>query len=98
VLRLLGDPLRARMVELLSAEALCTSHLVEMTGAKQTNISNHLKLLRDAGLVVTEPCGRFTYNVLRPSSAATPVRAARRPRGRCRGRPPAKDLPMSAPQ
>ncbi len=66
VLRLLGDPLRARMVELLSAEALCTSHLVEMTGAKQTNISNHLKLLREAGLTVTEPCGRFTYNVLRP--------------------------------
>lgn len=66
-LRLLGDPLRARMVELLSTEALCTSHLVEMTGAKQTNISNHLKLLRDAGLVVTEPCGRFTYNVLRPT-------------------------------
>lgn len=66
VLRLLGDPLRARTVELLSSEALCTSHLVEMTGAKQTNVSNHLKLLRDAGLVVTEPCGRFTYNVLRP--------------------------------
>jgi protein-tyrosine-phosphatase/DNA-binding transcriptional ArsR family regulator len=66
VLRLLGDPLRARMVELLSTEALCTSHLVEMTGAKQTNVSNHLKLLRDAGLVMTEPCGRFTYNVLRP--------------------------------
>ena len=66
VLRLLGDPLRSRMVELLSSEALCTSHLVEMTGAKQTNISNHLRLLRDAGLIVTEPCGRFTYNVLRP--------------------------------
>lgn len=67
VLRLLGDPLRARMVELLSSEALCTSHLVELTGARQTNISNHLRLLRDAGLVTTEPCGRFTYNVLRPA-------------------------------
>ena len=66
VLRLLGDPLRARIVELLAAEALCTSHLVELTGAKQTNISNHLRLLRDAGLLLAEPCGRFTYNVLRP--------------------------------
>ena len=66
LLRLLGDPLRARVVELLSVEALCTSHLVELTGAKQTNVSNHLRLLRDAGLVTTEPCGRFTYNVLRP--------------------------------
>ena len=66
LLRLLADPLRARVVELLSTETLCTSHLVEMTGAKQTNISNHLKALRDAGLVTTEPCGRFTYNALAP--------------------------------
>lgn len=66
VLRLLADPLRARIVELLTEQALCTSHLVEMTGAKQTNISNHLKLLRDAGLVRTEPCGRFTYSLLEP--------------------------------
>ena len=65
-LRLLADPLRARMVELLASEALCTSHLVELTGAKQSNISNHLKLLREHGLVTTEPCGRFTYNLLEP--------------------------------
>lgn len=37
-----------------------------MTGAKQSNISNHLKLLRDAGLTSTEPCGKFTYNLLVP--------------------------------
>ncbi len=66
VLRLLADPLRARIVELLSTQALCTSHLVEMTGAKQSNISNHLRLLRDERLTTTEPCGRFTYNVLLP--------------------------------
>ncbi|MFI0352291.1 ArsR/SmtB family transcription factor [Actinomadura sp. 9N407] len=66
VTRLLADPLRARIVELLSREALCTCHLVEETGAKQTNISNHLRVLREAGLVDTEPCGRFTYYRLRP--------------------------------
>jgi protein-tyrosine-phosphatase len=71
VLRLLSDPLRARVVELLASEALCTSHLVELTGAKQSNLSNHLKLLRDAGLTTTEPCGRFTYNVLVPDPLRT---------------------------
>ncbi len=64
LLRLLADPLRARVVELLSTQALCTSHLVEMTGAKQSNVSNHLRLLRDAGLTTTEPCGKFVYNLL----------------------------------
>lgn len=68
VLRLLADPLRARIVSLLASEALCTCHLVEETGAKQTNISNHLRALREAGLVDTEPCGRFTYYRLRPEA------------------------------
>jgi ArsR family transcriptional regulator len=66
VTRLLADPLRARIVELLSREALCTCHLVEETGARQTNVSNHLRALREAGLVDAEPCGRFTYYRLRP--------------------------------
>ncbi|TVT19207.1 metalloregulator ArsR/SmtB family transcription factor [Amycolatopsis acidiphila] len=64
-LRVLADPLRAQILELLAGEALCTCHLVEATGAKQTNISNHLRQLRDAGLVQTEPCGRYTYYRLR---------------------------------
>ncbi|MEU5991952.1 metalloregulator ArsR/SmtB family transcription factor [Spirillospora sp. NPDC047418] len=67
-MKLLADPLRARIVSLLADEALCTCHLVEETGARQTNVSNHLRVLRDAGLVETEPCGRFTYYRLRPEA------------------------------
>ncbi|MGW7411026.1 ArsR/SmtB family transcription factor [Streptomyces sp. NPDC054863] len=66
VIRVLGDPLRLRIVTLLARETLCTTHLVEETGAKQTNLSNHMKVLREAGVVETEPCGRFTYYKLRP--------------------------------
>ena len=65
-LRLLADPLRARIVELLAAEQLCTCHLVDELGAGQSNISNHLRLLRDAGLVTAEPHGRYTYYALEP--------------------------------
>ena len=54
----LADPLRARIVELLAGEQLCTCHLVELTGARQTNISNHLRVLRAAGLVEPQPAGR----------------------------------------
>ncbi|MBU7596570.1 metalloregulator ArsR/SmtB family transcription factor [Streptomyces sp. P38-E01] len=70
LIRVLGDPLRLRIVTLLARETLCTSHLVEETGAKQTNLSNHLKVLREAGVVETEPCGRFTYYRLRPEVIA----------------------------
>ncbi|MCX4445373.1 ArsR/SmtB family transcription factor [Streptomyces sp. NPDC087866] len=66
LIRVLGDPLRLKIVTLLARETLCTTHLVEETGAKQTNLSNHLRVLREAGVVETEPCGRFTYYRLRP--------------------------------
>ena len=74
LLRVLADPLRARIVTLLAAEQLCTCHLVEATGAKQTNITNHLKVLREAGYLDTEPCGRFTYYRLRPEPLAALAR------------------------
>jgi len=68
VIRLLADPLRAQIVALLAEGPACTCHLVEDTGAKQPNISNHLRLLREAGLVVSEPQGRFTYYRLVPEA------------------------------
>ncbi len=70
IIRALADPLRARIVELLADQRLCTCHLVEATGARQTNISNHLRVLRDAGLVDTEPAGRYTYYRLHPEAFA----------------------------
>src|SRR5688500_1206389 len=66
LIRVLADPLRLRIVTLLAKETLCTTHLVAETGARQTNLSNHLRVLREAGVVETEPCGRFTYYRLRP--------------------------------
>nr|WSX48805.1 metalloregulator ArsR/SmtB family transcription factor [Streptomyces sp. NBC_00974] len=66
LIRVLADPLRLQIVTLLARETLCTTHLVEETGAKQTNLSNHLKVLREAGVVETEPCGRYIYYRLRP--------------------------------
>ncbi|MFF7205382.1 ArsR/SmtB family transcription factor [Streptomyces sp. NPDC008141] len=70
LMRVLADPLRLQIVTLLARETLCTTHLVEETGAKQTNLSNHLRVLREAGVVETEPCGRFTYYKLRPDVIA----------------------------
>ncbi|GGJ66157.1 ArsR/SmtB family transcription factor [Streptomyces brasiliensis] len=71
LMRVLADPLRFQIVTLLAKETLCTTHLVEETGAKQTNLSNHLKVLREAGVVETEPCGRWTYYRLRSDVIAS---------------------------
>ncbi|MFW3464833.1 ArsR/SmtB family transcription factor [Streptomyces microflavus] len=70
LMRVLSDPLRLQIVTLLARETLCTTHLVEETGARQTNLSNHLGVLREVGVVETEPCGRFTYYRFRPDVIA----------------------------
>jgi ArsR family transcriptional regulator, arsenate/arsenite/antimonite-responsive transcriptional repressor len=66
VLRAIADPMRQRIVELLAGEQLCTCHLVEELAATQTNVSNHLRVLREAGLVASEQAGRYTYHRLVP--------------------------------
>ena len=68
VLRVAADPLRLRILGLLSGEALCVCHLQETLGARQPLVSHHLRVLREAGLVDTEPCGRFTYYRLHPGA------------------------------
>jgi ArsR family transcriptional regulator len=63
-LRALADPMRRRIVELLAGEQLCTCHLVEELGATQSNVSNHLRVLREAGLIASELAGRYAYHRL----------------------------------
>jgi ArsR family transcriptional regulator len=70
LLRALADPTRARIVDLLAGEQLCVCHLVAETGATGSNVSNHLRVLRDLGVVDAEPAGRFTYYRLRPDVLA----------------------------
>ncbi|WP_295696926.1 metalloregulator ArsR/SmtB family transcription factor [Lapillicoccus sp.] len=68
VLDALADPMRRRILTALAAEELCTTHLQTILAAKQTLVSHHLRILRDAGLVLTAPCGRFTYYRLAPGA------------------------------
>lgn len=68
ILPVVADPMRWQILCLLAEQELCTSHLQELLGAKQTLVSHHLRVLREAGLLRTEPCGRFTYYSLRPGA------------------------------
>ena len=77
LLRLLGDPVRLRLLRVLSREALNVSELTAVLGLAQSGVSRHLGLLRQAGLVVEERRGSFTLHRL-PSEAedSTGPRAA----------------------
>jgi SAM-dependent methyltransferase len=70
LLRLLGDDTRLRLMRVLSKEALNVSELTAILGLAQSGVSRHLGLLRDAGLVVEERAGAFTWYRLAPELAA----------------------------
>jgi ArsR family transcriptional regulator len=59
--RALGDEKRLRIVKLLSGGAQCVCDLAEKVGAKQPLLSFHLKILREAGLVVATRRGKWIY-------------------------------------
>lgn len=50
----LSNPVRLRILALLREEGAYVMHLTNMLGRPQANISQHLAILRDAGLVTDE--------------------------------------------
>ena len=53
----LGDPNRRAIVELLGARGRSVRELAEALPISRPAVSRHLRLLKDAGLVVEEPRG-----------------------------------------
>lgn len=52
VFKALGDPTRLKIVKLLSLRELCICELVATLDMSQPRISQHVKVLRQAGIVV----------------------------------------------
>lgn len=67
-LRVLAEPMRWRIVQLLAGEELCVCHLVDDLEVGQPLVSHHLRVLRDAGFVETERYRYWTYYRLRPEA------------------------------
>ena len=60
----LGDPVRLHLLSLIASQpksGVCVCDLVEPVGRSQSTVSHHLKILRDAGLVVSERRGTWVW-------------------------------------
>ena len=64
VFKLLGEPNRLRILLSLGLECRPVSAVIASTGLSQTNVSFHLRTLREAGLVRGEPHGPFVFYCL----------------------------------
>ncbi len=61
ILKLLGDKTRLTMVKLLEHHDCCVCEFVEIFQASQPSISQHLRKLRDAGVVKEERRGQWIF-------------------------------------
>ncbi|HAJ69945.1 MAG: metalloregulator ArsR/SmtB family transcription factor [Alkalibacterium sp.] len=59
--KILGDPTRIRILNLLSKEELSVNEIVDRLGLKQSNVSHQLKALRNVQLVKYRREGTTVY-------------------------------------
>jgi len=71
LLQALDHPVRVQLLRLLAERPRIVTELIEATGADQTTVSKHLRVLRDAGLVACDADGRCrNYSLLDPGPVA----------------------------
>lgn len=60
-LRALGDPKRFGLLQLMSQRSYCVGALAHASGISESAVSQHLKILREAGLVYGVKRGYYTH-------------------------------------
>lgn len=57
----LSDPIRLEVVESLKDKELCVCEICEKLNLKQSKLSFHLKILKEAELIIAKQEGRWIY-------------------------------------
>ncbi|OPL18209.1 MAG: hypothetical protein AVO35_06810 [Candidatus Aegiribacteria sp. MLS_C] len=64
-LKAMANPVRLRILEELLRNPRCVTAIHEILGAKQPNISQHLSVLKNSGLILAERDGPYRCYYLR---------------------------------
>jgi ArsR family transcriptional regulator len=59
--RAVADETRWRIVRLVMVRALCVCELADILEMPQSSVSSHVQIIRKAGLLESETCGKWTY-------------------------------------
>src|SRR3954454_24422230 len=59
--RVLGEPMRLKILQVICAKPLTVNEIVNATGATQSNVSKHLSLLANAGVITRQKDAQFVY-------------------------------------
>ena len=61
ILKILADPKRLKIVEMLSCQELCACDILEEFKITQPTLSHDMKLLCDVGIVTARKEGKWSY-------------------------------------
>ena len=70
ICKVLSVDTRVRIIQLLKGRALCVGALSARLGVTAGAVSQHLRILRDAGLVTDEKCGYYVHYRLNSKTIA----------------------------
>jgi ArsR family transcriptional regulator len=59
--RILGEPMRLKILQVICTKPLTVNEIVTATGASQSNVSKHLSLLASSGVITREKDAQFVY-------------------------------------
>ena len=73
IFKALADPTRLDIFRLVAAQdaPLCACDVVERFAVSQPTVSHHMKVLRDAGLIVVSRRGVWAYYAVDPAGLAS---------------------------
>ena len=60
-LKILSDEIRLKIVSLLAENELCVCELMDTLGMSQSRISNHLRILRNTGIIEAKREGKWIF-------------------------------------
>jgi len=75
IMKALSDPTRIKIVKMLQHKSLCVCEMQAALGHSQPNVSKHLKILQEAGLVESRKDGLWVNYTLVPADKAGPYGA-----------------------
>ncbi len=67
--RLLGEPMRLRILQAVCGEPRTVNEIVEAVAATQANVSKHLSLLAGAGILARQKDGQRVYYCMKDQLA-----------------------------
>ncbi len=66
IFKALSDPNRLRVLKALQARTLCVCEIRELLGLANSTVSQHLKILKEAGFILEEKDGKWVNYLINP--------------------------------